>query len=146
MPVKKSSFFFFFISRRLGNEFRNLIGSLRGPAFSISALGHGNAEMSFLFFCLQNHLTAKAFFQNSFLLDKKLERPNLSFKKQRCMTILKLRNSSLQRRLVCCICKARHVCVGGSERIIKLNWERKISYLPALLKNRSFLGQLFNHF
>ena len=36
-----------FFQRGHGNEFSNLIGSLRGPDFLISVHGHGNAYMSF---------------------------------------------------------------------------------------------------
>ena len=38
--------FYFFFPRRHGNEFSNLIGSLRVPDFPISAHGHGNAYVS----------------------------------------------------------------------------------------------------
>ena len=38
---------FIFFPRGHGNEFGDLIGSLRGPYFPICAHGHGNAYVSF---------------------------------------------------------------------------------------------------
>ena len=38
---------FLFFLRGHGNEFRNMIGSLRGRDFPISAQGYGNAYVSF---------------------------------------------------------------------------------------------------
>ena len=43
--------------RAHGNQFRNLVGSLRGPDFPISAHGHGNASGGFC------PLVYKVFFQ-----------------------------------------------------------------------------------
>ena len=62
----------------------NLIGSLRGPDFPISAHGHGNASLTFCPFVYRAAFSRKpfmpkSFFQNSFLLDKKVGKQKLSF-------------------------------------------------------------------
>ena len=76
-----------FFQRGDGNEFSNLIGSLRGPDFPVSAHGHCNAYLSFypfvcslfsLRFLSSKPFKCKSFFQNSFLLDKKVEKQKLS--------------------------------------------------------------------
>ena len=61
-----------FFLRGHGNEFNNLIGSITGPDFPISAYGHDNSYIIFLIlidslsFWLGIYLNAKAL--NSFLL------------------------------------------------------------------------------
>ena len=63
-----------FLPRGHGNEFSNLIGSLRDPHFSIFAHGMGNAYVRFC------PCVYKAFFfQNGFILDKIVEKQKLSF-------------------------------------------------------------------
>ena len=70
----------YFFPRGHGNEFSNLIGSLRGPDFPISAHGHGKRLREFLSFCLQSHLSAKAFFKTAFYWTTKLKNKSSLFK------------------------------------------------------------------
>ena len=56
------------------NEFSNLIGSLRYPDFPNSSHGPGNGFV----LLLAKPSKCNSFFQNSFLLDKKLESQKLS--------------------------------------------------------------------
>ena len=56
--------FIYFFPRGHGNEFSNLIGSLRGPYFLISAHRHGNAYVSSCAFAYK--VSAKAFFKTAF--------------------------------------------------------------------------------
>ena len=61
----------------------------------------------------------KLFFQTAFYCTRKLKNKSFLFK-QIFIAILKWRNSCLQHRFVYCICKARRVCPGVSERMKKL--------------------------
>lgn len=67
-------------------------------------------------FLTRNSFKRKSLFKNSFLSDKKVKKQNLSFQNR---VLLQYWNEEIlpQRRLNYCICKARRVCAGGSERI-----------------------------
>ena len=105
-----------------GNEFSNLIGSFSCSDFPISAHGHSNAQVSFFPFVCKS-FKVQELFQNSFVLDKKVEKQKLSFQSNFFIAMLKWRYSSLHRQLVYCIYKVRRVCAGGTERMKKLFWE-----------------------
>ena len=67
----------------------------------------------------------KSFFSKQLFIGQESWKTKAFFSKQIFIAILKWRNSSLQRRFVYCICKARRVCAGGSEIIKKLIWEKE---------------------
>ena len=83
-----------FFPRGHGNKFSNLIGSLRYQDFPISSHGHSNAQVSFCPFVCKA-IKVQSFFQNIFLLVKKVENKSFLFK-QIFIAILKWRNSSSQ--------------------------------------------------
>ena len=76
--MKSTNTYLYFFLRGHGNEFSNLIGSLSDADFPISAHRHGNAYVSFSPFAYKA-IKRKSFFQNSFSLDKKLQKQKFSF-------------------------------------------------------------------
>ena len=75
-----------FFPRGHGFEFSNLIGSLRGPDFPISAHENGSAYMNFRPF-VYKAIKVLRLSSNDFFLDKKVEKNKAFFSKQIFITI-----------------------------------------------------------
>jgi len=114
----------YFFARGQGNEFSNLTGSLHWVQIFLS-LPTGTVTLIHVSFCpfvYKATFKCNSFFQKFFIRQESWKRKAF-FSKQIFITILKWRNSSLQRWPVYFTCKVQHVCAGGSERIKKLIWK-----------------------